>query len=137
MRLDTVRKQASDMEDETRRFYERAARRAQDASVRLLLDDLAQKERTYEDRVQELIQENLRPEVKEDEDRARRHLFVLHIVQPGLEGLMDGSVSTLAPVFAAAFATKNTWDTFLSARPLPLPLASVWALQRRSRMMEV
>jgi len=83
LRLDTVRKQASDMEDETRRFYERAARRAQDASVRLLLDDLAQEERTYEDRVQELIQENLRPEVKEDEDRARRHLFVLHIVQTG------------------------------------------------------
>jgi erythrin-vacuolar iron transport family protein len=101
------------MEVETRRFYERAAGRAQDASVRLLLDDLAQEERTHEDRVQDLTQEKLRPEVKEDEDRARRRLFVLQIVQPGLAGLMDGSVSTLAPVFAAAFATKNTWDTFL------------------------
>jgi rubrerythrin len=111
--LDKVRKQASALEVETRRFYERAARRAQDASVRLLLDDLAQEERTHEDRVQELTQEKLRPEVKKDEDQARRRLFVLQIVQPGLEGLMDGSVSTLAPVFAAAFATKNTWDTFL------------------------
>lgn len=113
LRLDAVRKQASAMEVESRRFYERAAARAQDASVRLLLDDLAQEERRHEDRAQELTQEMLRPEVKEDEDRASRRLFVLQIVQPGLEGLMDGSVSTLAPVFAAAFATKNTWDTFL------------------------
>jgi hypothetical protein len=38
---------------------------------------------------------------------------VLQIIQPGLAGLMDGSVSTLAPVFAAAFATRNSWDAFL------------------------
>ena len=38
---------------------------------------------------------------------------MLQIVQPGLAGLMDGSVSTLAPVFAAAFATRNSWDAFL------------------------
>jgi rubrerythrin len=111
--LDTVRKQASAMEVETRRFYEKSAARAQDASIRQLLDDLAQVERTHEDRAQELTKEELSPEVKEDEDRARRRLFVLQIVQPGLAGLMDGSVSTLAPVFAAAFATHNSWDAFL------------------------
>src|SRR5271166_3486758 len=110
--LDTVRRQASAIEVETRRFYERAAARAQDATIRQLLDDLAQEERTHEDRAQELTEVNLRPDVKEDEDKARRRLFVLQIVQPGLAGLMDGSVSTLAPVFAAAFATKNTWDAF-------------------------
>src|ERR1700726_3429662 len=111
--LDTVRKQASAIEVEARRFYERAAARAQDASVRQLLDDLAQEERSHEDRAQELTEEKLRPDVKEDEDKARRRLFVLQIVQPGLAGLMDGSVSTLAPVFAAALATKNSWDAFL------------------------
>jgi len=111
--LDAVRKQASAIEVETRRFYERAAARTEDASVRQLLDDLALEERTHEDRAQELSQEKLDPQVREDEDRARRRLFVLQIVQPGLAGLMDGSVSTLAPVFAAAFATRNSWDAFL------------------------
>jgi rubrerythrin len=111
--LDTVRKQASAMEVETRRFYEKAAARAQDASVRQLLDDLAQVERTHENRAQELNEKELSPDVKQDEDRARRRLFVLQIVQPGLAGLMDGSVSTLAPVFAAAFATHKSWDAFL------------------------
>src|SRR2546430_11854244 len=111
--LDVVRKQASAIEVETRRFYEKAARRTEDAHVRQLLDDLAQEERTHESRAQELTEQKLSPEVKEDEDRARRRLFVLQIVQPGLAGLMDGSVSTLAPVFAAALATRNSWDAFL------------------------
>lgn len=111
--LDAVRKQASAIEVETRRFYERAASRAQDASIRQLLDDLAQQERTHEDHARQLTEEKLRPEVREDEDRARRRLFVLQVVQPGLAGLMDGSVSTLAPVFAAALATRNTWDAFV------------------------
>jgi rubrerythrin len=111
--LEAVRKEASAIEVETRRFYEKAAMRAQDASVRQLLDDLAKEERTRGDRAQELTEERLRPKVKEDEDKARWRLFVLQIVQPGLAGLMDGSVSTLAPVFAAALATRNSWDAFL------------------------
>jgi erythrin-vacuolar iron transport family protein len=111
--LDTVHKTASAMEVETRRFYEKAAAKAQDASIRQLLDDLAQEERGHENRAQELREEELRPEVQADEEKARRRLFVLQIVQPGLAGLMDGSVSTLAPVFAAAFATRNSWDAFL------------------------
>ncbi len=111
--LDSVRKQASAMEVETRRFYERASARTNDVSIRQLLDDLAQEERTHEDRAQELTTEKLPTEVVEDEERARRRLFVLQIVQPGLAGLMDGSVSTLAPVFAAALATRNSWDAFL------------------------
>jgi rubrerythrin len=113
MGLDTVRKQASANEVETRRFYEKAAALAQDASVRQLLDDLANEERYHEARAQELDEAILSPNVKEDEERAERRLFVLQIVQPGLAGLMDGSVSTLAPVFAAALATRNSWDAFL------------------------
>jgi erythrin-vacuolar iron transport family protein len=111
--LDTVRNQASAMEVESRRFYERAAARAQDAGVRQLLDDLAQEERSHEDRAEELEKTELRPDIKGKEDEANRRLFVLQIVQPGLAGLMDGSVSTLAPVFAAAFATHNTRDAFV------------------------
>ncbi len=110
--LDVVRRQASAMEVETRRFYERAAARSRDAGVRQLLDDLAQEERSHQTRAEELREEKLEPAVKEDEDQASRRLFVLQVVQPGLAGLMDGSVSTLAPVFAAAFATKNSWDAF-------------------------
>jgi rubrerythrin len=106
--LETVRNQASAMEVETRRFYEKAAARSQDPRLRQLLDDLAQEERTHEDRAEELEKDKLRPDVKHKEDEASRRLFVLQIVQPGLAGLMDGSVSTLAPVFAAAFATHNS-----------------------------
>jgi len=111
--LDAVRKQASTMEVESRRFYEKAAARTGDAGVRQLLDDLAQEERSHEDRAEKLTAANLSPDKKREEDEARRRLFVLQIVQPGLAGLMDGSVSTLAPVFAAAFATRSSWDAFV------------------------
>jgi rubrerythrin len=113
LRIDAVRKEASTMEVETRRFYEKAAARTQDASIRQLLDDLINEEREHEERAQELDKEKLPANVKADEERAQRRLFVLQIVQPGLAGLMDGSVSTLAPVFAAAFATQSTNDAFL------------------------
>jgi len=111
--LETVSNQASAMEVESRRFYEKAAARAQDPGVRQLLDDLAQEERSHEDRAEKLERDKLRPDVKRQEDEANRRLFVLQIVQPGLAGLMDGSVSTLAPVFAAAFATRNSRDAFV------------------------
>jgi rubrerythrin len=110
LRIDAVRKEASTMEVETRRFYEKAAARTEDASLRQLLDDLINEEREHEERAQEL---DLPENVKADEERAQRRLFVLQIVQPGLAGLMDGSVSTLAPVFAAALATKQSHDAFL------------------------
>jgi rubrerythrin len=111
--LEAVRNQVSAMEVETRRFYEKAATGAQDARVRQLLDDLAQEERSHEDKAEELEKDKLAPDVKNKEDEASRRLFVLQIVQPGLAGLMDGSVSTLAPVFAAAFATHSSWDAFV------------------------
>src|ERR1700736_3401419 len=113
LRIEAVRKEASTMEVETRRFYEKAAVRTQDASIRQLLDDLANEEREHEERAQELDKQKLPDNVKADEEVAQRRLFVLQIVQPGLAGLMDGSVSTLAPVFAAAFATKNSHEAFL------------------------
>jgi rubrerythrin len=112
LRLEQIRAQVGAMEAETRRFYVHAAARAQDASIRQLLDDLAAAETTHVERAAELEEAKLGPEVREEEDKAKRRLFVLQIVQPGLAGLMDGSVSTLAPVFAAAFATHNTWDAF-------------------------
>ena len=97
LRLEQIRAQVSAMEVETRRFYVQAAARAQDASVRQLLDDLAAEEATHVERAAELEKTELKPEVREEEDKAKRRLFVLQIVQPGLAGLMDGSVSTLAP----------------------------------------
>jgi rubrerythrin len=112
LRLEQIRAQVGTMEAETRRFYQQAATRAQDASIRQLLDDLAVAETYHVERAAELEKTELKPEVREEEDKAKRRLFVLQIVQPGLAGLMDGSVSTLAPVFAAAFATRNTWDAF-------------------------
>ena len=111
--LETVRKQAATMEIESRRFYESAAKRAQDPATRQLLDDLANEERSHENRAEELEKEKLGHDARKEEDEASRRLFVLQIVQPGLAGLMDGSVSTLAPVFAAAFATQKSWDAFL------------------------
>ena len=113
LRIEAARKTASTMEVETRRFYEKASARTQDASIRQLLDDLANEERSHETRAEELDKEKLPASVKAQEEQAQRRLFVLQIVQPGLAGLMDGSVSTLAPVFAAAFATQRSWDAFL------------------------
>ncbi|HYE26601.1 MAG TPA: ferritin family protein [Clostridia bacterium] len=111
--LDTVRSQASAMEIEIRNFYRRAARRAQDAGVRQLLDDLATEEVSHANRAEALGKEKLTADARQSEDEASRRLFVLQVVQPGLAGLMDGSVSTLAPLFAAAFATKNSHDALL------------------------
>jgi rubrerythrin len=112
LKISEVRKQAEIMELETRRFYERAINQVTDAGIRKLLGDLAEIERKHQAQA-EALQENITPDVEKREDEAQRRLFVLQIVQPGLAGLMDGSVSTLAPVFAAAFATKNSGDAFL------------------------
>jgi rubrerythrin len=111
--IHTVRKQAEIMELETRRFYERAMQQVTDAAVRKLLGDLAEAERKHSAAAEALERTLLTDEARKGEDVTERRLFVLQIVQPGLAGLMDGSVSTLAPVFAAAFATKNSWDAFL------------------------
>jgi rubrerythrin len=111
--LDIVRNAAASMEIETRQFYEKAAARTADAHIRQLLDDVAQEERSHEERAEALEEDKLGGDVRMREDQANRRLFVLQIVQPGLAGLMDGSVSTLAPVFAAAFATHKPEDAFL------------------------
>jgi erythrin-vacuolar iron transport family protein len=110
--LEKVRTQAELMEAESKRFYQTAARHSTDAAIRQLLGDLAAEERRHEARAEEVESEYVPPEVEKKEDEAERRLFVLQIVQPGLAGLMDGSVSTLAPVFAAAFATQNSWTAF-------------------------
>ncbi len=110
--LDAVRKFAEEMEFETARFYRRAAETARDDATRDLLTRLAAAEDKHEKIAQELG-ENIAPGARATEEETARRLFVLQYLQPGLAGLMDGSVSTLAPLFAAAFATHNTWATFL------------------------
>ncbi len=107
--LKAVQKSAETMELETKRFYEAAARRATDAGIRQLLGDLAEEERNHAHTAETIAQTG----PSEEESAKQKRLFVLQVIQPGLAGLMDGSVSTLAPLFAAAFATRNSWETFL------------------------
>ena len=107
--LKTVQKEAEVMELETKRFYEAGARRTTDAGIRQLLGDLAEEERHHAETAEQIAETKL-----SDEEAARqKRLFVLQVVQPGLAGLMDGSVSTLAPLFAAAFATHSSFQTLL------------------------
>src|SRR5882724_2274298 len=107
--LKTVQKTAESMEVETTRFYEAAARRTTDTGIRQLLGDLAEEERNHAHTAGQIAETKL----SEAESARKKRLFVLQVIQPGLAGLMDGSVSTLAPLFAAAFATHNSWETFL------------------------
>ncbi len=113
LNLDEVRKFAENMEYEAARFYRRATETTRDASVRQLLLELAEAEAEHESLAHKLGQQILTPSARAQEDETARRMFVLQYVQPGLAGLMDGSVSTLAPLFAAAFATHSTWETFL------------------------
>ena len=111
--LDEVRKYAAEMEYETARFYRKAAETARDASVRKLLIELAEAEDKHENLAEKLGEQILTKTARSEEDETARRMFMLQYIQPGLVGLMDGSVSTLAPLFAAAFATHSTWETFL------------------------
>src|SRR6266436_6712965 len=106
--LRAVQKEAELMELETKRFYEAAARRTTDVGIRQLLGDLAEEERHHAQTAEQIAQTKL----SEEESARQKRLFLLQVIQPGLAGLMDGSVSTLAPLFAAAFATHNSLDTF-------------------------
>lgn len=111
--LDRIREEAGAMEREAERYYREAASRASDASTRKLLGDLAAAEAGHGRTAERLEADHLDPESREVEGQAEKRQFVLTWVQPGLAGLMDGSVSTLAPIFATAFATQDTWTTFL------------------------
>jgi rubrerythrin len=106
--LRAVQKEAEVMEFETMRFYEAAAKRTTDVGIRQLLGDLTEEERHHARTAEQIAQTKL----SEEESARQKRLFVLQVIQPGLAGLMDGSVSTLAPLFAAAFATHSSWDTF-------------------------
>jgi erythrin-vacuolar iron transport family protein len=111
--LDRIRGEAHAMERAARDFYERAAARATDAATRKLLGDLAAAEAGHERRADELTADALPEDARAAENATEQRQFILTWVQPGLAGLMDGSVSTLAPIFATAFATQDTWTTFL------------------------
>ncbi|MER8825403.1 rubrerythrin family protein [Mesorhizobium sp. M0938] len=111
--IEHVRQQAESMERQAYLFYVEAAKRTSDASTRKLLDDLAVAEQGHETLAQRLEKKHVPGAVKDEEAAAEQRQFILTYVQPGLAGLMDGSVSTLAPIFAAAFATHDTFQTFL------------------------
>ena len=111
--LGDARKFAEKMEDEAQRFYRKAADGARDVSVRQLLLELAEAEAGHASLAHKLGEQILTDSARATEDATSKRAFMLQYVQPGLAGLMDGSVSTLAPLFAAAFATQNTWQTFL------------------------
>jgi erythrin-vacuolar iron transport family protein len=111
--LETIRGEAAAMEAGARDFYERAAARTTDAATRKLLGDLAAAEAGHERKASDLEARHLDGETRDEEDMVAKRQFILTWVQPGLAGLMDGSVSTLAPIFATAFATQNTHTTFL------------------------
>ena len=113
LRIDVARRQAELMEYEAASFYAKAAERSTDSDVRKLLADLAEIEKSHESLAGKLGETAVTADVKAEEDAAKNRLFVLQVVQPGLAGLIDGSISTLAPIFAAAFATHHTWDAFL------------------------
>jgi erythrin-vacuolar iron transport family protein len=111
--LDRIRQEAARMEDEAADFYTRAAQASTEPDTRRLLGDLAAAERGHQQKAESLEASNLGHGAREKEDDRARRQFVLTWVQPGLAGLMDGSVSTLAPIFATAFATQDPWTTFL------------------------
>lgn len=111
--LEVIRKEALVMEAASRRFYIQAAKLTTDAAIRKLLGDLADAEGGHLSLAHRLGLTHLPADVKAEENEAAQRMFLLQYIQPGLVGLMDGSVSTLAPLFAAAFATHNTWETFL------------------------
>ncbi|RBI74027.1 rubrerythrin family protein [Roseovarius sp. TE539] len=111
--IERIREEAAAMESDAERFYLRAAQKTRDSATRKLLGDLAAAEAGHQDRAGELEQENLAGTARDSEAETSKRQFVLTWVQPGLAGLMDGSVSTLAPIFATAFATQDTWTTFL------------------------
>ena len=111
--IQAVRKQVEIMELETQRFYERALNRVSDASTRKLLGDLAEIERQHFEFAESLEEKQVATGERTEEDKTSRRMFMLQVVQPGLSGLIDGSISTLAPIFAAAFATHKSRDAFL------------------------
>ncbi|HNS44511.1 MAG TPA: ferritin family protein, partial [Alphaproteobacteria bacterium] len=113
MRIEEVRQQAELMEIEASTYYSKAAAQAQDVEVRKLLGDLALAERSHEAKALEIERKNISEAERAEENEVSKRIFVLQVVQPGLAGLIDGSVSTLAPIFAAAFATHNSHDAFL------------------------
>lgn len=110
--LDTIRAEAAGMERDAADFYARAAQQSLHAPTRMLLGDLAAAERGHENRARELTEQLVDADSRAEEDAVAHRDFVLTWVQPGLAGLMDGSVSTLAPIFAVAFATQDPWTTF-------------------------
>ena len=111
--LEKMRQQAEEMEQQAFRFYTQAAMLVSDAGARKLLGDLALAEQGHEEIARRLEEKHVGEDARSEEDKTAHRQFILTYVQPGLAGLMDGSVSTLAPIFAAAFATGDTWSTFL------------------------
>lgn len=113
MSLERMREEAHAMEAAAENFYRRAAQSSTDAGTRKLLGDLAEAEAGHKNQATDLTEKHLGEEERATEEAAAQRQFVLTYVQPGLAGLIDGSISTLAPIFATAFATQDPWTTLL------------------------
>jgi len=111
--IERIRDEAAKMEADAEAFYTKASKNSADAATRKLLGDLAAEEADHKEAAHALEAHHLDDDARDSEQRTAHRQFILTWVQPGLAGLMDGSVSTLAPIFATAFATQNTWTTFL------------------------
>jgi len=111
--LDHIRRTVDNMETEAARFYRHAADSSRSQGVRHLLEELAREEDNHVSLAEKMTENLATSGAIQREKETERRTFVLQVIQPGLAGLMDGSVSTLAPVFAAAFATRDSWDAFL------------------------
>src|SRR5258708_3294264 len=111
--VNAARKHAQVMEMEAVRFYQRAASRVSHLGTRQLLNNLADEERKHTETAGNLEEKHLTANAREAEDASHKKLFLLQVIQPGLAGLMDGSVATLAPLFAAAYASHKTWEAVL------------------------
>src|SRR5262250_3355887 len=111
--VNAARRHARMMEMEAVRFYQRAADRVTHVGTRELLNKLADEERKHSETAGNLEEKHITEHAQAQEAESNKKLFLLQVIQPGLAGLMDGSVSTLAPLFAAAYATHRTWEAFL------------------------
>lgn len=111
--IEKVRNEIVEMETLSAQFYNSFAKKSQNIEIRNLLIDLAIMSREQKDNAKLILLNAQKSRSAKEEVTKDKRQFILTWVQPGLAGLMDGSVSTLAPIFATAFATKDSHTTLL------------------------
>lgn len=111
--IEKVRNEIIEMEANSSQFYNSFAKKSNNIETRNLLIDLAMMSREQKDNAKLILLNTQKLHSAKEEVTKDKKQFILTWVQPGLAGLMDGSVSTLAPIFATAFATKDSHTTLL------------------------